>query len=434
MTTDTAVKIMSSEVYKTITALVQQDIREFYLTDNTPWVVCYSGGKDSTALVQLVFASIASIPPDQRTKNIHVISNNTKVENPAVLSHMQTQLNHINEYGKNTLFAHRPEGFSAQLLEPTLKDSFWVNLIGKGYPAPNRWFRWCTERLKINPTSAYIQGRLEENQEVIIVLGTRKAESSNRANSMKMHEQGGRLREHKLPNAFVYAPIADLSNDDVWAYLLQNPTQWGSDNGDLLELYGKASGGGECPLVIETGTQSCGKSRFGCWVCTVVDRDKSMENFITNGDAWLNDLLSFRNWLYDIRQETNQYVPNALAQRIKFSGLLLRTRIRAFEELMRIQQENHVQLISPEEQTEVERMLHLQGWGNHETSTKKYIYKLKNGAQAVVFCDFDILLSGRIRIGNLSLKGSVLIDQIEVAASYNRCTRAMFYVSKGGES
>ena len=42
---------------------------------------------------------------------------------------------------------------TTHLVFPKLNDTFWVNLIGRGYPSPNTQFRWCTDRLKIHPVS-----------------------------------------------------------------------------------------------------------------------------------------------------------------------------------------------------------------------------------------------------------------------------------------
>jgi len=53
----------------------------------------------------------------------------------------------------------------------------------------------------------------------------------------------------------------------------------------------------ECPLVIDKTTKSCGNSRFGCWVCTVVTKDKAMEAMIDNGQDWLEPLLVLRDRL-----------------------------------------------------------------------------------------------------------------------------------------
>lgn len=74
-----------------------------------------------------------------------------------------------------------------------------------------------------------------------------------------------------------------LSTEEVWAYLLRKPNPWGEENRSLYKLYANASGG-ECPIQIDTSTPSCGNSRFGCWTCTVVERDKASEGLLASGD------------------------------------------------------------------------------------------------------------------------------------------------------
>lgn len=191
----------------------------------------------------------------------------------------------------------------AARLTPAIEDSFGVNRIGKGYPAPRLKFRWCTERLKIRPSNKFIRDVVRQYGEAILVLGTRKAESQVRAGRMNKLE-ARRVRERlspnaSLPNSLVYTPVEDWSNDDVWLYLMQVKNPWGHDNKSLLGMYQGASEGGECPLVVDTTTPSCGTSRFGCWVCTVVDQDRSMEAMIKNDEekVWMTPLLELRNEL-----------------------------------------------------------------------------------------------------------------------------------------
>ena len=188
-------------------------------------------------------------------------------------------------------------------LTPEVADSFWVNLIGRGYPAPGQKFRWCTERLKIKPSNKFIRGVVQKYGEAILVLGTRKAESQRRSINMEKHARR-RVRERlvpnaSLPNSLVYTPIEDWKNDDVWLYLMQVKNPWGHDNKSLLGMYQGATEGGECPLVVDSSTPSCGTSRFGCWVCTVVDKDRSMEAMIKNDEekVWMTPLLELRNEL-----------------------------------------------------------------------------------------------------------------------------------------
>ena len=272
---------------------LMEDIRDIYLSDARPWVVGYSGGKDSTTALQLLWAAIAALPPERRQKPIYVISSDTLVETPVVSNYIDVSLERI---AKAAIEQGMP--VVTHKVVPDVDRSFWVNLIGRGYPAPSRRFRWCTERLKIEPANDFIKSRVAEFGEVVMVLGVRSQESATRAQVMSLHKiEGSRLSRHSsLLNAFVYAPIADFSTDDVWTYLLQNPSPWGNDNRDLVAMYRNASSG-ECPLVVDTSTPSCGNSRFGCWVCTVVERDRAMEAMIDSGEEWLTPLLEYRDML-----------------------------------------------------------------------------------------------------------------------------------------
>lgn len=282
---------------ETIKGLVEE-IHLLYQADDVPWIVGYSGGKDSTACLQLIWLALRSLPKEKRRKPIHVISTDTLVENPVVAAWVTHSLEAMKKSASDEDLPIEPHR-----LTPAVNDSFWVNLIGRGYPAPRPKFRWCTERLKIKPSNAFITGVVAESGEAILVLGTRKAESQARARSMERLETR-RVRERLSPNAsltncLVYSPIEDWSNDDVWLFLMQSGNPWGYDNKDLLTMYQGASQDGECPLVVDTTTPSCGDSRFGCWVCTLVDEDKSMRAMIQNDEEkeWMLPLLSLRNKL-----------------------------------------------------------------------------------------------------------------------------------------
>lgn len=270
-----------------------REIREVYLSDNRPWVVGYSGGKDSTCTLQMVWTALSELPPEQRQKPVYVISSDTLVETPVIVRYIDVTLERIQ-------VAAEAQGLpiKTEKVTPNVDRSFWVNLIGRGYPAPSKRFRWCTERLKIEPANDFIKARVAEFGEVIMVLGVRSSESATRAQVMSLHRiKGSVLSRHStLLNAFVYGPIEALSTEDVWTYLLQSPSPWGNDNRDLVAMYRNAQAG-ECPLVVDKTTPSCGNSRFGCWVCTVVERDRSMEAMIDSGEDWLEPLLEFRDLL-----------------------------------------------------------------------------------------------------------------------------------------
>jgi DNA sulfur modification protein DndC len=270
-----------------------EQIQRVYLSDNRPWVLGYSGGKDSTTALQLIWTALSKLSRESATKPVYVISSDTLVETPKIVDYIDTSLERM-----NSAAAAQGLPITAHKVRPTLEDTFWVNLIGRGYPAPSKRFRWCTDRMKIAPANRFIMDKVAKYGEVVVILGVRKSESATRAQVMNLHRiQGSLLSRHSsLPSAFVYTPIDDFSVEDVWTYLLQVPSPWGNNNRDLVTMYRNAQAG-ECPLVVDTTTPSCGNSRFGCWVCTVVTKDKSMEALVEGGEDWLEPLLDFRDLL-----------------------------------------------------------------------------------------------------------------------------------------
>lgn len=275
---------------------IKLQIREEYCESyEKPWVIGFSAGKDSTLLLHLVIEAILSTPPDKRTRPVFVLSNDTLVESPVFQAWVDSAVGRVRE-GVTAL------GLPITVIKTSPADdsTFWVNLLGRGYPAPNRTFRWCTDRMKIRPTTKFIYDQIDSAGEVIILLGVRKAESdhrSGRINSYQRQSESKRLYPHEdLANCYIFAPIVDLTDEDVWHILLSSRPPWGGDYRELVTLYRNGSGG-ECPFVIgESDAPGCGTSsaRFGCWTCTVVEKDNSIIGLIDAGFDYLEPLAEFR--------------------------------------------------------------------------------------------------------------------------------------------
>lgn len=287
---------------------IKNEMKQVYLHDQRPWIIGYSGGKDSTTVVQLVYYMLLDLEPSSRIKPVYIVSSDTLIENPIILAYLENNSETIGKNAKNDFLP-----IETFMIHPEYSNSYWSNVIGRGLPTPTSIrFRWCTERLKIKPTDKFIQNKVEENGEVIVLLGVRKAESDARRRRIENREiEGYLLTPHNtLNNTYVYNPIVDLTTDEVWEFLLDNNgiTPWKTSNNDLFSLYLGADSG-ECPFTMtqdETGkinTPSCGNSRFGCWICTVVKEDKSLTGFIDNGEESLRPLLDFRNWILSIRDK-----------------------------------------------------------------------------------------------------------------------------------
>ncbi len=289
------------------------EIQYLYLRDNIPWIVGCSWGKDSSCTLQLIWKALAKLSPEQRHKNINVITTDTGVENPIIANFCRQSIEKLNAGAEKYQMP-----FKAHLLKPTIDNSFWVLSIGKGYARPTHQHRWCTPRLKIAPSDRFIKQYVSQHGESILALGVRKDESIKRKTSIEKH-QGFALEQNlssssSLLNCTIYTPIADWTTSQVWQYLLQIENPWGGSNQQLFQIYRGATNSAECPLVVEENTTSCGKSRFGCYVCTVASSEHSLTSMIENSaetvgfsvgsfpqktrrNEWLEPLLELREIL-----------------------------------------------------------------------------------------------------------------------------------------
>ena len=255
------------EIYEDII----KEMEIVYKHDNRPWMIGYSGGKDSTLLCCLVFEMLKRLSKDERKKTVYIVSSDTMVENPIVRDYMHKMSKMIGEAG--TEF-----NVKSDIIYPSIEDSFWAKVIGLGYPTPEPpGFRWCTERLKIKPMNKYTLDQIKSNGEIVLLLGVRKAESVYRSNNIKSREIEGKLLipHSHIENAYVYTPLKEIPNENVWDFLLKGDglTHRGSSNKYLFSLYQGEKLGEEQSVIGEIDEKKIpitGNSRFGCWICTMV--------------------------------------------------------------------------------------------------------------------------------------------------------------------
>lgn len=335
------------------------DLKAEYLSEaqHYPWIIGFSGGKDSTLVAQAVLEAILAVTPSARTREVHVVSNDTLVESPPVIAHLTEVQQQIKDAAQNLGLP-----ITVVTTHPDIEKSFWVNIIGRGYPTPNQTFRWCTDRLKIQPTSTYILNNVSKHGAAIVVLGVRKDESNSRRNSIDKFqnmENSNLTRHSALPGAFIYRPIVDLSLDDVWEILGQSPPPWGGTHKNLIQLYRDAEGG-ECPVVLsKEEAPGCGtsSSRFGCWTCTVVEKDKSLQGFIDVGNHQFKALVDFRDWLKEIRNKPEYRQVERRNGRMQFAStgkhipgpFTIQARKMILDRLLETEKEFGDKLISKEE-------------------------------------------------------------------------------------
>lgn len=340
-------------------AEIVQYVKDEYLStaQSYPWIVGFSGGKDSTVVAHAVFEALQSIPPSQRTRPVHIVSNDTMVESPLVMAHLDDVSRQIRAAVDSLSLP-----ITVARTRPAPDRTFWVLLIGKGYPSPNQQMRWCTDRLKIQPTSTYIKDNVSKHGAAVIVLGVRRTESIRRMRTVDKYEndRGSNLNPHSsITGAYIFRPIVDLTTDDVWEILGSFPAPWGGTHAKLFQLYRDAEGG-ECPVVLSKDeAPGCGtkNSRFGCWTCTVVEKDKSLQGFVDSGQHAYKPLIAFRDWLVSIRNDQTKRSAIRRNGRLTFdvSGkhipgpFTIQARQEILNRLLAVQAEFGAQLITDDE-------------------------------------------------------------------------------------
>jgi DNA sulfur modification protein DndC len=334
---------------------VKREIKDEYRATHTkPWIIGFSGGKDSTLVLHLVVECLLELPASQRTRAVYVIANDTLVESPIVQSYVDEILRFLEKALRDLQLP-----VTVVKTHPVTLQSFWVNLIGRGYPSPTRFFRWCTDRMKIRPTTEYVKSKVSENGEVILLLGVRRSESSARAASARRYDNGGRLNRHNdIPGCLVYRPILELDTEDVWEFLMNSRAPWGGSHGALVQLYRDAVGG-ECPVVIDPDAQpSCGSSsiRFGCWTCTVVEKDKSFRSHLEKGFERLIPMAEFRDWLKVFCYERENRMTQRRNGQDGLGPLTFDARRTVLDRLLKLQQVVDQPLITAEEVAAIRRI------------------------------------------------------------------------------
>lgn len=357
-----------------------QEMSQVYQHDQRPWMIGFSGGKDSTLLCCLVMEMLQRLTPDKRNKTVYIVTSDTMVENPIVRDYMHKMSNLIGKNGKELRI-------QSDIIYPKVEDTFWCKVIGLGYPTPEPpGFRWCTDRLKIQPMNAYTYETIKNNGEVILLLGVRKAESTYRANNIRAREIEGKLLvpHNDIKNAYIYNPLTEIPNEEVWKFLLKGDgvSPWGSDNKYLFSLYQGENLGEEQSVIGEIDKEKIpvtGNSRFGCWICTMVKEDKSLQTFIDRGETWLIPLRNFRTWLMGLRSDPNarEYKRRNGSVYRKPDGTIgqgpftMETRKEMLRRLLQLEEETGFSLITIDELKQIDLL-----WDNEGDLSRRSLVKI----------------------------------------------------------
>ena len=313
-------------------------IREEYLIDDIPWFIGYSGGKDSSALLSLVINAIYNL--ERYSREITVVFCDTGVENPIITDYVYSTFKNLKEECE---FLKIPIKF--KIAKPELKDRFFVKVIGKGYPTPTNIFRWCTKSLRINPVKKII----DSNEKAIVVLGVRSGESSERDRTINKYKSNKRyyLKQNNSKSKLIFAPILDYEIRDVWSAIKFKDFPQSIRHDIIGKLYKDA--GAECPVYRESHGTPCGKGRFGCWTCTVVRKDISVEKMIMTGYEELLPLSIFRNWLAKFRDNNEFRCKYRRNGKMGLGPITLNGRKIILEKLLQVEKDTGMLILDNEE-------------------------------------------------------------------------------------
>lgn len=233
------------------------------------WYVMYSGGKDSTAALVLTLEALKDADA-----SVEVLYCDTQLEIPT-----------LHQFAQEFLQFLAGRGIKTTVLTPDPEESFWVQVIGKGYPMPHNGFRWCTARLKVRPVERYMKTLAQHEPQGLVVTGVRFGESDARDLRLKLScSRGGEcgqgiwFEESGRLGLGYFSPIVIWRECDVWDFLSFVAPSWGYPTAGLSAVY--------------RGRET----RFGCWTCSVVSQDRTMQKIVVVQPEW-RPLLEFRNWL-----------------------------------------------------------------------------------------------------------------------------------------
>lgn len=288
-------------------------------------LVSFSGGKDSTTVLQLVLAAMAGTD-----KKLYIVTADTLMEIPYFQTYVDGVRGRLQDY-------IRRHNLNAELVtvRPPARDSFWVGVLGRGYPAAHMGFRWCTGKLKIDPITKFTR-TVTSGKEYTVFVGVRSAESELRA---RIYKQKSYKPRH-------YAPVLDWSAHDIWEYLLTEPCPWG-DHAELVKVYKYSSD--ECVYGESQGV-CVGNARYGCWACPLQKSSQLDMIGMHTGDERYRELKQFKEALVGMANKT------AYRSRIRRNGtvgagpFLVEIRKRLHSDLKKIEASTGWTLITPEEE------------------------------------------------------------------------------------
>lgn len=315
---------------------------------NSTWIVAFSGGKDSSALLKIFCAALKQTP--DFAGRVVVVYCDTGVESPVLDAYVRQFFMNVTRE-----FSDRKLPIETLIVNAPIEKRFFVKIVGRGYPPPTNAFRWCTKHLRIAPVAQFIETSASCN-DVVVAIGSRAQESEQRRRSVLAHGAGHwQVQKESRARYDLFLPLLNLSVESVWDAVFSLGIPNSLDSHALERLYRGAAG--ECPVIKEVHTNPCSKGRFGCWTCTVVRRDRSAEGLIQEGYVELKPYLDLRNWLAEFRNDVKQRWPVRRSGREAPGPFSISARLKIFSKLLELEKVVNQEILSLEERAHIQSLM-----------------------------------------------------------------------------
>jgi DNA sulfur modification protein DndC len=303
------------------------------LRGTSRWLLAFSGGKDSTTVLVLTVEFLRRRRP--AGVSLEILYADTLLEIPPMARHAEGMLAHAEALAEAEGLPLR-----VQRLRPPPDQTFWVLVLGKGYPVPSFRFRWCTDRLKVRPMRRAAE---QGDPNAVMLVGVREGESAVRDGRLRQTCGRGECGPAAVGKAGPFpavSPIREWRSCDVWDFLVFRAPGWGWPTAGLWRLYGEDEA-----------------VRYGCWLCPLVRKDRALPAAMASAEDGereaLAALAAFRERLLAISRDPGSRLPRPDG---RLGRLHREVRELLLEELRDLERRTGLSLLSQEEEARIRQI------------------------------------------------------------------------------